>query len=161
MLTSHSLDSPALDPSTTTIHRGLLPALPPSILYNPVLYPLAWTVLWFLMILDTGFYRLTCRPNPIARIRRDLNDTSLFSPGGRREYIFSEEDDLVPVDAVVHHAREARKKGWPRTGLNLFVGSGHCAHAMVDRERYWGIVKGLLGDGGVKNDRTNQMKSRL
>jgi hypothetical protein len=54
-------------------------------------------------------------------------------------YLYSK-DDLVTNWTYVHlHAKEARRKGWSVDELE-FLGSSHCAHMSVDKERYAAAV---------------------
>ena len=57
-----------------------------------------------------------------------------------RCYIYSKEDEMVSWENVEEHAAEAEGRGW-RVRRELFVGSGHVAHARVDSGRYWGVVQ--------------------
>lgn len=86
----------------------------------------------------------------ISGMRWKLNDRkgAFMQNGLSRMYIYSESDELVPWQHVEAHANEARQvvedlggNGTAKVKLEKFVGSKHVGHAVVDAERYWGLVK--------------------
>jgi hypothetical protein len=89
-----------------------------------------------------------------ALIRDTLLDPKIVAGRGsngeatrkrRIDYVWSKEDEMVEWQDVVDHAEEAREKGWV-VGSTEFVGSGHCGHLRVSRERYEEVVKGMWKD---------------
>ena len=87
-------------------------------------------------------------PDPIERVRRDLNDASLMSEA-RRCYIYSEEDPMVDFHDVDAHASEAVHRGFA-VRQEKFPGSGHCAHVRVgDGVPYWAAVRNLWDGGAI------------
>ena len=69
-----------------------------------------------------------------------LNKETLIDPTANRLYIASRSDDMIEFDDVEAHRDVARQKGW-RARLEEFVGSKHVAHPLVDKERYWRLVR--------------------
>lgn len=114
------------------------PKTPPlSYLFNGLLWIILY--IWLIVVSVTGIL------DPITKIGNDLNDTTLWNVGGgsKRVYIFSDSDLIVPRVAVQQRSQEAMGKGW-EVKEEQFVGSRHVAHALIDRERYWKIVKEAL-----------------
>jgi hypothetical protein len=134
------LDSCPGDPNDLSAgHRAISASLPPSIriwLSIPL-----WTTLYtfYIAVQYLGF------TNPIARLYDGLVDTSLFKVGGKRTYIYSYQDEIVSGKAVEDSAKRSGEKGW-NTRLERFEESRHVAHAVLDRERYWGAVMDTVGD---------------
>ena len=120
--------------------QGLIPSLPPFIRKNPPLGLLATGFFWGAIVFAKTYNTVVGAQDHVPWIREGLVDSELFETGGWRHYVYSKEDRMVPWDAVESHVKEAEARGW-RTTTELFHGSGHCAHAMVDKERYWGIVE--------------------
>ena len=81
------------------------------------------------------------------RLRRDLNDPSLFSKAAPRLYIYSKTDQMVDYKDVQSHAAEAKGKGWS-VRTDMFEGSKHVGHLMVDGDRYWEDVKSVVQRNG-------------
>lgn len=85
--------------------------------------------------------------NAIVKTRRVLNDPSgaLLRAEIPRRYLYSQTDTMVPWKDVVSHAAEARKNLKADGNANIecieFERSGHVAHMMVDKERYWRVIR--------------------
>ncbi|KAK6535759.1 hypothetical protein TWF281_000011 [Arthrobotrys megalospora] len=62
--------------------------------------------------------------NPIARMRRTLNDETLVSEGGARGYTYCKGDAMVGWEDIVEHADEAEGRGWKVSKLG-FEGGNH------------------------------------
>lgn len=78
-------------------------------------------------------------------MRGDLNGDNLLGWMNKktpRLYLYSQQDDLIPVDAVEEHAQQAEACGFD-VSLEKFSDSKHVAHARVYPERYWGSIKNL------------------
>jgi hypothetical protein len=60
---------------------------------------------------------------PIAAMRADLLDPTLFSTGGQRAVLYSQADAIVPADEVEKHIARARAAGQPVTAHDF----GRCA----------------------------------
>lgn len=135
------LDSAPGSPEITVSHRAMLLSINPP----KWSYPLAWPLLWVYLGL-MWIYMIVCNvENPVEGTRQRLNDPQLFETAkSERVYIYSKEDQMVPWDWVEASARLAEKKGW-NTKLELFKGSKHVAHAALDKERYWAIVRQTIG----------------
>lgn len=132
------LDSAPGSPEITVSHRAMslslnLPRLP-VYMYYP-----ASSLLWIYLGLSWLYMALLGVENPIDGVRDRINDPSLFKKGGR-VYIYSKEDEMVPWEWVLANARLAEKRGWA-VEQEEFKGSKHVAHAVVDRDRYWSIIK--------------------
>jgi hypothetical protein len=80
--------------------------------------------------------------NPIEHLRRRINNGALFAPNTERVYVYSTTDRMVDNASVEWSADEAEAKGW-RVRREMFVGSGHVAHAVQEPDRYWSLVRGL------------------
>ena len=85
-------------------------------------------------------------------IRDTLIDPQMVSGRGggkgmkrRINYLWSKEDEMVEWRDVVEHAEEAKGMGW-EVASTEFVGSGHCGHLRVGRERYEEVVRGMWKD---------------
>lgn len=78
-------------------------------------------------------------PDAVVKARGVVNDACLVERG-RRLYVYSPEDQMVGVEDVERHAREAEGKGW-RVAMVKVRGSGHVAHAVKDGEGYWNAVE--------------------
>ena len=76
---------------------------------------------------------------------RRLNDTTRLNPSVPRLYVYSKTDRLVLSADVQEHAAAARQVGVVSVAEEEFVGSGHCAHLMLDSNRYWRLVRQLVG----------------
>jgi hypothetical protein len=139
-------------------HRIIFAGLP-SIMTRrfPPLSVLVSAVLWVVLLAYIALFYLVKRTGPITIIRGELNDPTLFAVRAQgkqrgvegrgyrkyRTYIYSEKDIVVPFRAVEASALEAKDKGW-NIKLEKFDGSAHVAHSLIDRERYWGLVKNAL-----------------
>ena len=116
--------------------RAISSVLPPSLFLRIPLY------IFFNMLLCLYWlaYIPLDIPDPIERVRRDLNDASLMSEV-RRCYIYSDEDPMVDFHDVELHASEAARRGFT-VQSEKFHGSGHCAHVRVGSgARYWDVVR--------------------
>lgn len=119
-------------------HRALLLSLNPPGPFRLLFSAIIWTVLGAIWLI----VKLLNTENPIERLRRRINDPALFAASGQRIYMYSATDQLVPIASVESSASEAEAKGWS-VKREVFVGSGHVAHAVQEPDRYWGIVRGL------------------
>ncbi|KAK4095822.1 hypothetical protein N658DRAFT_502291 [Parathielavia hyrcaniae] len=102
-------------------------------LIAPLMHALcAWfTLLYTLRIID----------GPLARMARGLNDGAAWKGVEvRRTYVYGDRDLLVDHADVERHAEEARGKGFT-VRRERFEGGEHVAHARVDPERYWRVVR--------------------
>lgn len=80
-------------------------------------------------------------PDPIEKLRRELNDRDVVKEASRC-YVYSEEDQLVGWRDVEDHAREAEKRGFEVRRERMVGGGGHCAHARGEGgKRYWEVVR--------------------
>jgi hypothetical protein len=138
-ISSLILDSSPSYPWHWRTYTALALSLPqsPRILY----YLLAGTLHIFLLL-----YRLskiiTWSDDLVTELRRDLNLGQYFALNVKRLYIYSKEDKMVWWEDVVDHAVEAKEKGY-KVQTELWSGSGHCGHLMIDEKRYWNVVKSL------------------
>lgn len=135
------IDSAPGSPEIGVSHRAMILSLqPPSYAYH-----LASVILWIYLGMYWTYKTLFGVENPIQVVRDRLNDTRLYKVGEDEErvYIYSKTDQLVPWDSVESSANEAEKKGW-EIKLEMFQGSKHVAHAVVDKERYWKTVSDTL-----------------
>jgi len=80
----------------------------------------------------------------LATYARSHNDPNKVREA-RRTYIYSDVDKVVPAVDIENHATDAESKGF-RVNREIFIGSGHVAHARKDPERYWRVVKDLWAD---------------
>lgn len=124
-------------------NKAILAALPKNPMTRFLGSIMVYLVLTVIFIIDAhgGQNAVTCA-------RNGLNDDALFGINVPRLYIFSKEDEMVGWSDVQDHAKEAKRKGFKNVQALVFEGSGHCAHAMQDSDRYWNAVK-QIGNGGV------------
>ncbi len=92
------------------------------------------------------FFWLMKKPHPIMYLRSALNDQTLFAKDAPRAYVYSREDRMVGWRAVEEHIAEARQAGFKAQGVE-FKGSGHVAHMMFNREKYFGVVEEVWRQG--------------
>ncbi|KAJ4501265.1 hypothetical protein C8R41DRAFT_806573 [Lentinula lateritia] len=59
-----------------------------------------------------------------------------------RMYVCSKKDDLIPIDQIEEHVKEARRRGL-NVKIEMYEDTPHVAHARSYPERYWGAVKDL------------------
>ncbi|KAJ3916728.1 hypothetical protein F5877DRAFT_80601 [Lentinula edodes] len=59
-----------------------------------------------------------------------------------RMYICSKKDELIPVEQVEEHVKEARYRGL-NAKIVVYEDTPHVAHARRYPEQYWGAVKDL------------------
>ncbi|KAF2673457.1 hypothetical protein BT63DRAFT_421605 [Microthyrium microscopicum] len=78
----------------------------------------------------------------LRKLRRQLNDPSLFPTSAPRVYVYSKTDDMVRWQDVESHAAEAATKGWS-VKTDRFEESKHVGHMVVDAQRYWANVKSV------------------
>ena len=136
-------------PGTATYQRtvhAITLAMPKS----PLMTYLGLPILHIVLCLIFLALFVTRAEDVISRIRRLLNDHTLFSPDVPRLYIYSKADRLVPHQDVKRHVEDAKIKGYRTTREVFFEDSAHCAHAMVYKERYWEAVAGLLKSGKLE-----------
>lgn len=134
-LKSNVLDSAPGSPEITVAHRAMMLSFNlPSLAYYP-----ASILLWLYLALTWIYMLVSGAMNPIDAVRDRINDTTLFKPG-KRVYIYSKEDQMVPWTWVEANASLAGRRGWA-VEKEMFKGSKHVAHAMLDKERYWDIIK--------------------
>jgi hypothetical protein len=93
------------------------------------------------------------RKDVIEWVRGVLDEEGLFAKGVRC-YVYSREDDMVVYEDVESHANRAEKKGW-RVRRERFEGSKHVGHMVVDKQRYWRIVR-TVWEEGVQQQRRGQ-----
>jgi len=74
------------------------------------------------------------------RLRRRLNDKTMFNGAAERLYIYGDKDTLVPPEDVESHAVWSKAEGWKVT-QERFVDGGHVTHVTVDPKRYWAAVE--------------------
>ncbi|RDW71200.1 hypothetical protein BP6252_07763 [Coleophoma cylindrospora] len=92
--------------------------------------------------------KLLGRENPVAMVRRDLNNPALVSLATPRLYIYSEGDQMVHWRYVEEHAREAEEKGYVAR-LERFGNTPHAGHLIGGADRYWSAVRGLWDSKSV------------
>lgn len=97
-------------------------------------YLFRWTWLFVLAITGSG--------DPFANAWTDLNDVRVIRKKCERVYIYSELDSAIWYKDVLRHGEVAEERGFGVRREN-FQDSGHVAHVLTDRERYWGIVERL------------------
>ena len=100
----------------------------------------AMAVHCFLVFL--AMYIICGNENPIILWRRTLLEER--SPARGACYLFSKEDRMIEWRDIEEHANEARIKGW-RVSEIIFQGSGHCAHLVMDEEKYIEAVSRVWG----------------
>jgi hypothetical protein len=76
----------------------------------------------------------------VTRVRKNLNDKTLFNPKAGRCYIYSKADDMVHWEDVKEHAEESKAMGWPNVEELRFKSSPHCGHIRGHEQEYWGAV---------------------
>ena len=81
----------------------------------------------------------------VSKALNERGEEGVVEPSATRMYVFSEEDEMVDYPDVVAHAEHAKEIGW-KVSVEKFVGSKHCAHVVVDQERYWRLVGELWSD---------------
>ncbi|WWC72599.1 uncharacterized protein I206_106561 [Kwoniella pini CBS 10737] len=142
------LDScPGYSDLKSSIHV-IYSTLPSSITKSNFLSTPTWLIIWLLIKGYHLIYNISGLVDPIKKIRNDLLDTNLFDLGkansrNTRTFIYSREDESVSYKAVERFSDQAERKGWI-VKRERFEGSNHVAHANLDKERYWGIIKEAL-----------------
>ena len=134
------LDSAPGHPSFRRRLIGMQTQLPRQI----VIYWLGTGLLFFMMCIAI-LLGLVFQWNPLLdQVWYDLNDVSndlqLVNQNARRLYVYSKTDELVDWRNIMEHASDARAKGY-RVQIEEFVNSKHVAHVLVDRNRYWDLIK--------------------
>ncbi|KAF2106898.1 hypothetical protein BDV96DRAFT_309854 [Lophiotrema nucula] len=86
------------------------------------------------------------RENDILVLRRELNDTTLFSTKAPRVYLYSKADAMVGHEEVEEHADEAAGEGWDVQKVR-FENSPHAGHVREDEGKYWGAVMDAWNKG--------------
>ncbi|KAJ0416333.1 hypothetical protein BJY00DRAFT_234991 [Aspergillus carlsbadensis] len=144
-LTAVILDSCPGSSSARLAARAMITALPKSVFVRVTGAAIIWFALAVIWVLHTlGLYE-----SPIDNTRWVLNQASSVTarPGVVRRYLYSKGDVMVPWEAVVEHAEEARAViggGEGQVKAVEFEGSGHVGHLAVDPERYWRVIKDVL-----------------
>lgn len=87
--------------------------------------------------------------NSVARARRRLNSNAYIPHTVPRLYIYSSTDQMVPAPDVEAHAEQARRTGYLDVANLRFDTSGHCAHAYIYAEQYWGSIVKLLHKSNI------------
>lgn len=77
--------------------------------------------------------------NVISRTRGRLQDANYWDPTAPRCYFYSKGDELIAWQDIREHMGEALRSGAPVLDVS-FEDSGHCKHAAVHPDRYWGAV---------------------
>ena len=126
-------------PGIPTLSRTVA-AMAVSLPKNPILRFLGVMTLRVLYLFFILAYELSRRVDWVRRMRAFLNDPAYLDTTGRRLYIFSQEDPMVDWRDVVSHAEDAKSKGY-ESEMEIFKGSGHCSHMLLDGQKYWGLVK--------------------
>ncbi|KAK3718702.1 hypothetical protein LTR37_004919 [Vermiconidia calcicola] len=106
-----------------------------------LLRPIGFYVMFAAGLVYKLFNDVTGHEDPITRIRRDFNDTSIFSKDTPRLYLYSEKDIFVKFQDVRHHAEDARAKGYTTVHEEVFLKAPHCALVNEDEARYWNAVR--------------------
>lgn len=102
-----------------------------------LLYPVVAVLLSIFAALSTLF-RIK---SVIQELREGMNNPALIPREAKRICLYSERDELIPVEAVESHIREAESKGYQVEKVNFGKSSGHVSHARVDAGRYWGVIR--------------------
>lgn len=131
------LDSTPGRATYTRTIRAMAVSLPK----NRFVYLLGEAILGVLFFFYRFSYFLRKRNDFVEEGRQATNDKRVVGEG-RRLYVYSKEDDMVDWKAVEDHAREAKERGFG-VRLEMFKGSGHAAHMLIDGKRYWGSVEKL------------------
>lgn len=72
-------------------------------------------------------------------MRQELNQPSVFGPGARRLYLFSDEDRAVAPQDVISHAEQGEMAGFS-VETARFNDSPHCSLLLEDATKYWGLI---------------------
>lgn len=107
---------------------------------HPVAKILGVPLIHLMLCVYVFIFFVTDSKDVVARSKRKLNDPTFISSKTARLYIFSSQDQLVLEKDVRSHAADARSKGFVEVLELPFPDSGHCAHALVHKERYWETV---------------------
>lgn len=103
------------------------------------------TIIVHLVLVVLFFFdRVAGFENVITCARRRLNSQVLFDRAAPRLYLYSKADEMVWYEDVQEHAAQARENGYESVNEVSFEGSGHCAHATIDGEKYWDAVRSLV-----------------
>lgn len=135
-LTAVVLDS---SPGGATLQR-VVAAFAASLPKGGVIRFLGVLVLYVVYAALVGTLWVLGRDNKLDRMRKQLNDGALFDRAAPRVYCYSKRDRLVDWEDVEAHAAGASAAGFD-VRRDVFEGSEHVAHALVERERYWGVVQ--------------------
>lgn len=140
-LTAQVLDSTPGQPSFLSDIDAVVVGFPP----NALIRAIGWALIFTLSALSYLFLFVMRREHMVVIVRKQLNNTEILRKAPRA-YIYSKEDTMVAMTAVKRHVEESRALGW-KVRDEEFKGSKHVAHMMLDRERYWEIVKAVWSDG--------------
>jgi hypothetical protein len=97
----------------------------------------------------TMLYRSTIdrRPDAFTLLRADLDNPKLVPQHAPRTFIYSDVDDMTPMESVERYVdgvrEQLRSEGLDAdelVKLEKFVGSPHVSHAKMDPGRYWAAV---------------------
>ncbi|KAJ3052909.1 hypothetical protein HK097_005443 [Rhizophlyctis rosea] len=110
---------------------------------TPIIYYPGYALCWLMVLTIAIYSEVSHNKVSILRAYEGLNDEKLLEVTGKQRcYIYSEKDGLVNFRHVEDHAWMAKVEG-AKVRMEKFEGTGHVAHMVGDRERYWRIVKGV------------------
>ncbi|WYZ37624.1 hypothetical protein EsH8_II_001130 [Colletotrichum jinshuiense] len=78
-----------------------------------------------------------------------LRQKALLETERRRAYFYSKEDEMIHWTDVEKHAEESQEVGF-KVRREMFDGGKHVAHARLDPERYWGVVREMWDEDSRK-----------
>ena len=90
------------------------------------------------------------REDMITKLRRRLNDSTLFALSVPRLYVYSELDQMVGFRDVHDHADDARANGFQSVEEVVFHKAPHCALPTEDYDRYWNAIKAHVSGEDTK-----------
>jgi hypothetical protein len=131
-------DSTPSVPDLEAGYHTIYPNLPPIFRSGALSY-ITPHLLWATIATIVFGSRVVGYRDRFADIQRDIIDTLLFTPGGKRVYIFGSADKVSPWRTIEASASQAEM--WWNVRLERFDHSGHVAHEKEDRARYWRIVR--------------------
>ncbi|CAD6583721.1 MAG: hypothetical protein TREMPRED_003641 [Tremellales sp. Tagirdzhanova-0007] len=144
--TAMVLDSAPGNSDVIPAYNAALLFLPPFITRPPFIYLIS-PVIWIMLVMFALITAVLGDGDMIANANKDLNNDRYLFVKGKRCYIYSRADLIVPYLAVQKHANEAKKLGWDAMEED-FGKSKHVAHAVADGRRYWKLVEEYFGGSG-------------
>ena len=127
--------------------RAITAGLPQRFFVRSIAQILVRFVGMFLML----FVFIFRREDMVTKLRRLLNDPTLFPSTVPRLYMYSRQDQMVGYTAVHSHAEDSRKMGYQSVEEVVFTKAPHCALPTEDSARYWNSIQAHVSGESMKH----------